>query len=77
MLYIKSPVSLSDDGSDDTTLYLSAKSLIPDILLATVVTLVFIASRAFKSDTKSDVANVFKSDTKSDVANKFKSLTIS
>ena len=47
------------------------------MLLATVVTLAFIASRAFKSDTKSVVANEFKSDTKSDVANKLRSLTIS
>ena len=44
---------------------------------ATVVTLAFIASRAFRSLTKSLVDNWFKSDTKSDVATKLRSEIIS
>ena len=38
----------------DATLYLSAKEFTPEILSATVVTLAFIPSIAFKSDTKSE-----------------------
>jgi len=54
---LRSPGSSEVVGSDALTLYLSAKLLIPAILFAAVVIFALIPSTAFRSNTKSVVAN--------------------
>jgi hypothetical protein len=49
-LYTKSPSSKEVVGSEDATLYLSAKEFTPEILVATVVTLVLLFATVVTSD---------------------------